>query len=102
MTATKTKNQLPDFEGQPVDKAAVKFTNHRADKDDDLVRVHTIKAEQISPIDGDSAEKFLQAYAEEVERKKSEIDGQMRLDEEEAALEREKADRRDSNMSSPA
>lgn len=66
--------------------------NHKTDKDDLLTRLHTIKAEQITEIDASVAEKMLQSAAEELERKKTEMDGQMRFNEEEDAAEREAAD----------
>jgi hypothetical protein len=65
---------------------------HEADKHENLIRVHTIKADQITEVDGDTARKMLQAAAEELERRKAELDGQMMLDAEQAAEERERAD----------
>ncbi|WP_375490255.1 hypothetical protein [uncultured Jatrophihabitans sp.] len=76
--------------------------NHRTDRDDEIVRVHTVKADQISPIDAGAAQKFLQAYAEETERKKAEIAGQLALDAEQEAMEREANDRHQGNVHRPA
>lgn len=73
-------------------RGTVTQINHKADSEGELTRVHTVKADQISPIDADSAKRFLAAYAEETERKKAELEGQMMLDAELAAVERERRD----------
>lgn len=67
--------------------------NHRQ-KDDEspTIRVHTIRAEQITEVDPELAGKLLQTAAEELERRRAEIEGQMRLGEEQAAEERERDD----------
>lgn len=65
---------------------------HEPDKHDLLVRVHTIKAGAITEVDREVAEKMLQAAAEELQRRKDEVEGQLRMDEEAAAQEREAED----------
>jgi len=65
--------------------------NH-VDKDDVLTRVHTVKASAITEVEREVAEKMLQAAAEDLQRRKDEIEGQLRLDAESAATEREKQD----------
>jgi hypothetical protein len=54
-----------------------------------------MNADAISPIDGEAAEKFLQEYAEEVSRRQNEIDGQLTLDAEAEAVDREQRDQTD-------
>lgn len=74
-------------------RGKVTQVNHRADpKDGDLTRVHTVKAEQITEIDEDTARKMLAAAADALARAKAEIEGQLTLDAEAAAAEREQAD----------
>lgn len=65
--------------------------NH-VEKDEILTRVHTVKASAITEVDADLAEKLLTAAAEELARRRAEVDGQMTLDAEAAAAEREQAD----------
>jgi hypothetical protein len=62
------------------------------DKNGVTSRVHTIKTQSISPIDAELAEKVLRENAEEVQRRKDEVAGQLRFAEEAAAAEREAAD----------
>jgi hypothetical protein len=69
--------------------------NH-VEKDEVLTRVHTIAAERITEIDGETAMKMLTTAAEELERKKATMDGQMALDDEQAARDREQLDATDS------
>jgi hypothetical protein len=64
-------------------------------KSENYVRTHKVSTEQISPIDGELASKILTEYAEEIKRRKDELAGQMRFDEEQAATEREAADSTD-------
>lgn len=66
--------------------------SHDEDKHELLVRVHKLRTVDMAPIDGETAEKALQEYAEEIERRKAEVDGQLRLDEEEAAVAAERLD----------
>jgi hypothetical protein len=73
-------------------RGEVSQVNHKTDKDDLLTRLHTVKASEITEIDADTAQKMLQAAAEDLERRKNEIDGQLRLDEEAAAEQREADD----------
>jgi WhiB family redox-sensing transcriptional regulator len=61
--------------------------NHKTDKDDLLTRVHTSRRAR-SPRSTPTASKMLQAAAEELERRKAEIDGQLRMDDEAAAEQR--------------
>jgi len=65
--------------------------NH-VEKDDNLTRVHTIAADRITEVEQNIAEKILQAAAEETERKKAQIEGQLMLEAEKEAEERERAD----------
>lgn len=61
-------------------------------KDDVLTRVHTVKASAATKVDGKVAEKMLAAAADELEKAKAEAAGQLALDEENAAREREAND----------
>ncbi|WP_375483263.1 hypothetical protein [uncultured Jatrophihabitans sp.] len=65
--------------------------NH-VDKDGILTRVHTVKASQITAVDGELAGKLLAEAAEELQRKKDEVEGQQRLALEQEAEDRERAD----------
>lgn len=65
--------------------------NH-VEKDEILTRVHTVKASAITEVDADLAGKLLTAAAEELSRRKAEVDGQLMLEEEAAATEREDLD----------
>lgn len=62
------------------------------DKNGVTSRVHTIKTFGISPIDADVAGKAIAEHAEQTARRKAEIDGQLMLEAEHAAEERERAD----------
>lgn len=75
---------------------------HEPDKHDALVRVHVVKASEITEIDGDLAQKLLAESAEEVQRRKDELSGQLSLQAEADALEREQADRHESNITAKA
>lgn len=75
-------------------RGEVTQVNH-ATKDETIVRVHTVKADAITKVDGDLASKMLQEAAEELQRRKDEVDGQMRLepsDAEKEALAKEAKD----------
>jgi hypothetical protein len=76
--------------------------NHKSDKNDLLTRLHTIKASEITEIPSDAAQQMLAAAAEELQRVKDEIEGQMRLDALQAEKAAEERERRDSNMGGPA
>lgn len=69
--------------------------NH-VEKDDLITRVHTIAADSIAEVDDETATKMLRAAAEELERKKAAADGQLMLDEEADAQDREARDETDS------
>lgn len=69
---------------------------HKEDKDELIVREHKFHIEEMAPISDTIAGKALQDYAREVEKAKSELDGQADLFEEEAALDREARDATDS------
>lgn len=73
-------------------RGEVTQVNHRIDKDANVTRVHTVKATRITEVDRDTAEKMLQAAADQLERAKAERDGQLMLEQEAAAEERERAD----------
>lgn len=75
--------------------------NH-VEKDDVLTRVHTVKASAITEVDGDLASKLLTEAAEELQRRRDEISGQLSLQAEADALEREAADRHESNITQKA
>lgn len=127
---TSTADKLPEFEGTPVHKAAVKFSGagtglseglsvqpvalhhgqrsffvietecvnvaHPADKDGYLTRLHHLRTEHMAPINEDLARKVISEYAQQIETAKAASDGQMRLDDENAAAEREARDATDS------
>jgi hypothetical protein len=73
-------------------RAECKAVNFKTDDKGITTREHVMHAVAISPVEGFEAEKFLQEYATEVQRKKSEVDGQLLLDSELAATEREQQD----------
>jgi hypothetical protein len=75
---------------------------HSEDKNELLVRIHKVHTEEISFMDREMAEKILGAQAEEIQRRKDEIEGQMRLDALQAEKDAEERERRDSNMGGPA
>jgi hypothetical protein len=67
--------------------------NHKqADDDDPVVRVHTVKAEEITEVDRVVAVKMLSAAASELEKAKAEAAGQLSLEAEKSAEEREAND----------
>lgn len=65
------------------------------DKNGVTSRVHTIRTEGISPIDAQVAARVIAEHREDVARRKDEIDGQLRLQEESDAADREKVDETD-------
>jgi hypothetical protein len=74
-------------------RGKVSQINHARSRDGIVTRVHTVDAAAITECDGELAGKLLQAAAEEITRRKDEAAGQLRLDEERAAAEREQADK---------
>lgn len=55
--------------------------NHtQKDEDEPLVRLHTVKASAITPVDPDLADKLLGEAAAELAKAKAEADGQLPLD----------------------
>lgn len=62
------------------------------DKNEVTARVHTMKTSEITMVEEDIAKRFLQAAADNLARAKAEADGQMLLDDEQAALDREALD----------
>jgi len=67
--------------------------NHRqTDDDEPVIRVHTVKAHEITKVDGDVASKMLAVAAEELERLKAEAAGQLARGAEQAALDKEARD----------
>jgi hypothetical protein len=76
-------------------RGEVSQVNHKTDKDDLLTRLHTIKASEITEVDPELAQKLLTEAAAELKRKQTEIDGQLKFDEEQAARDREAADSTD-------
>jgi hypothetical protein len=117
---------LPDFQGEPVHRTAIKFigigtgftgldvrpvvmelddeayfvvrvkaaesASHLRDKHDLLVRMQRVHAEDMAPIDRDSAEKVLADYANQIKAAKAAADGQLMLDAEAEAEAREAND----------
>lgn len=75
-----------------VVKVHVAGIHHDEDKNGLLVRVHKSKVDEMAPIDQATAQKALQTYAEETKRVKDEVDGQLRMDDEAAAVAAEKLD----------
>lgn len=74
-------------------RGEVTQVNHRADpKDGDITRVHTVKAAQITEVDGKLAQQILAAAAEKLQKARDEAEGQLRLEEEQAAVDAEKLD----------
>lgn len=73
-------------------RGTVVQVNHQ-EKDEVITRVHTVAADQITEVEPDVANKMLQAAAEDLERRKAEVDGQGRLDDELAAEQREADDK---------
>lgn len=61
-------------------------------KDDALIRMQRVHAEDIAPISAELAAKVLQEYAQEIEAAKAKLDGQMQLELEHAAEARERDD----------
>lgn len=127
---TATKPTLPDYNGEPVDSAQIKFTglgtgfngldvepiymdfhetgyfvvkatakespSVKEDGHGDLVWLNRLTVESMAPIDQAAAESVLTQYAEKIQQRRDAIEGQLRLDEEAAAVEREQADETDS------
>lgn len=50
--------------------------NHRTDRDESVTRVHTVKASDITEVDPLTAQRMLTAAAEDLEKRKAEMDGQ--------------------------
>lgn len=73
----------------------VEQVNHKADKDGDLTRVHTVAATAVTEIDGGTAQQMLTAAAKALEQRRAELDGQLSIDDELAAEAREAADETD-------
>jgi hypothetical protein len=69
--------------------------NFKTDDKKITTREHVMNATGISPVDADVAEDFLSRYHEEVQRRLTEIDGQLRLDSESEA---EQAEADDANL----
>lgn len=70
----------------------VRQVNHK-EKDGVITRVHTIEATGITGVDGELATKLLRGAAEETERLRAEAAGQLALDAEKQAEQREREDR---------
>lgn len=79
-----------------VVRATVAAIDHPLDKDELTFRRHDLKIVDMAPVGEDIATKAIQEWAAEIERVKAEMDGQMSLDDEAAAREREAADATDS------
>lgn len=72
-------------------RGKVTQVNHVA-KDELVTRIHTVKADAITKVDGELASKMLAEAADALSRAKAEASGQMLLDAENDALEREAND----------
>lgn len=74
-------------------RGVVRQVNHRQkDYDEPLVRVHTVEAEAITEVDPKVANKMLAAAADQLEKARAEAQGQLALDAEHAAEDREAND----------
>lgn len=76
-------------------RGKVSQVNHRAkgsDADGPLIRVHTVKASQITEVSGDIAKKMLAEAAEQLQKAKADASGQLLLDAENDALAKEAND----------
>lgn len=63
-------------------RGTVTQINHTARSEDDpLIRVHTVKADAITPVDPELADKLLAEAAAEIARAKAAADGQMEFGE---------------------
>ena len=71
---------------------AAESASHLRDKHDLLVRMQRVHAEDMAPIDKDSAEKVLADYANQIKAAKAAADGQLMLDAEADAEAREAQD----------
>lgn len=65
-------------------------------KKGDLVRMQRLHIDEMAPVSDEIATAALREYAAEIQRLKSEMDGQLALDDEAAALDREARDDLDS------
>lgn len=76
-----------------VGKATAKESpSVRRDNHGDSLWLNRLTVDSMAPIDRATAERVLSEYAAEVERKRNEVEGQMMLQAEKAAEERERAD----------
>jgi hypothetical protein len=71
---------------------AAESASHYHDKDGHLVRMQRLRAEDMAPVDKDTAQRALQEYAQRIEAHKAEMDNQLLLDMEADATAREAAD----------
>lgn len=71
---------------------AAESASHYRDKNELLVRLQRVHAESMAPIDKATADRVLAEYAADVKKRKAEVDGQLSLDGEQAALDAEKHD----------
>lgn len=76
-------------------KATVTGVDHHDDKDGVTFRRHDLKIDEMAPSNQDIADDAIRAYAQEIERIKAENDGQLSLDAEAAAEDREARDETD-------
>lgn len=79
-------------EGYFVIRIAVAGVEHKRDKDENLVREHKFHIEDMAPLSDELARGALQTYAQQIEEAKAQMDGQLMLEAEQAAEERERAD----------
>lgn len=73
-------------------RGTVSQVNHKQGSKETVVRIHTVTTTGITEVEIDMAKRILEAAAENLEKAKAERDGQLMLDAEQAAEEREKAD----------
>lgn len=61
-------------------RGTVTQINHKEDKDERVIRLHTVKTDGITEIDMDIANQMIAAATERIKAAKDEIEGQLRLE----------------------
>lgn len=75
-----------------VKVSAAESASHFRDAKRKLVRLQRLHADEMVPIDEGTAQKAIRSYAQQIERVKRELNGQLALDDEAAAEAREQLD----------
>lgn len=88
--------ELDDSEYFVMKATAGESPSAKRTKKGELVWLNRLTVDSMAPIDQETAERVLSEHAEKVQRRRDEIDGQLRLTEEAAALDREARDETDS------